>query len=464
MKDTSTALASDGKKMEWARADKTTGARVPADVGTLGPLPLETQSANAEAFQKAVDAFARKLAAKLPDSATLAIDTSRVIFRTLRLPSTDPGEIASMALTQMEKDAPLPMEDMVCTHDVLRSDDTSALVLSACAPTAAVESMAAAAGLVPERVERVDVRVLGLLDVLATTGTLRDEGRKVLLAEEGDTATLAILDAGLPVLIRSLGVLTPSVRNSLLNTIRISLIQTEIEHGSARLTGLIIVSDSPPCIQAATLAAESLDCPSAIVTPGSVPAAAFGNARRSLEGCAFNLFPDVWKTRLEHNRFKRYFRTGLLTGAALWLILIGWLYGWPALLDQRIRSLGGEVDRLAPAEAKVNDIRNRIRIIETYSDRTFSPMEALLEVAVNQPEGIDLASFRYNGPRRQTLVEGRSRMPTLVYDFMDRLKTSPLFGEVKLASGPTLNRSLGLNVFELSIDFQAPGEREIPTP
>jgi hypothetical protein len=43
---------------------------------------------------------------------------------------------------------------------------------------------------------------------------------------------------------------------------------------------------------------------------------------------------------------------------------------------------------------------------------------------------------------------------------MDRLKTSKIFREIKLASGPTLNRALGLYVFELSIDFKTREQME----
>lgn len=173
-----------------------------------------------------------------------------------------------------------------------------------------------------------------------------------------------------------------------------------------------------------------------------------------------NLFPGVWRSKLAEGKFRRTYRYSILAGMALWLLTAGWFYGWPILLEQRINSLNAEVKRLEPQESKVVDLRNRISIIDRYSDRTFSPLEALLEVTINLPEGIELSSFRYNGTKNQTIVEGRCRVSTLVYDFMDRLKTSKIFREVKLSSGPTLNKALGLNVFELSIEFKTREEME----
>lgn len=173
-----------------------------------------------------------------------------------------------------------------------------------------------------------------------------------------------------------------------------------------------------------------------------------------------NLFPDSWRTKLAEGKFRTTYRYSILAGAALWLLAVGWFYGWPSLLDQRTKSLTAEVKRHESDETKVVDLRNRIGIIDRYSDRTFSPMEALLEVAIALPQGIELSSFRFNGAKNQTLVEGRSTVSTLVYDFMDRLKTSKIFREIKLVSGPTLNRALGLNVFELSIEFKTQEQME----
>ena len=91
-------------------------------------------------------------------------------------------------------------------------------------------------------------------------------------------------------------------------------------------------------------------------------------------------------------------------------------------------------------------------------------MEALLEVSNALPQGIELAAYRYNGVKRQIAVEGRAGMSTLVYDFMDNLKRSAIFGANKLVSGPTFNKNLGVNVFELSIDFKSPEELESAAP
>lgn len=464
MKDSSTAIAYDGKTIGWARAEKSSGMQKPTASGSFGPFPKESEFADAAGFQAATESYARKASARLSDNATLTVTSDNLVFRTMRLPAIDPDEIRAMTLTQMEKDAPLPMEEMVCSHEILSADETNSLVLATSAPIATVEQAATRVGLNPERIERVDAQILGILPLLANAEALLSTHREIILAEEGSTVTLVITESGMPVLIRSLGPGATAFGSTLLQTITLSLIQTEMGHGPSKVTQLITLSGSKDAIQAASSIAEQLGFPFKVISPRSLPPPAFGNALRSLTEDTLNLFPDAWKAMLKENQLKQTFRIAILTGVTLWLLLVGWLYAWPAFVDHRIKKRNAEVTRLAPAESKVNDVRNRIKIIEAYSDRTFSPMETLLEVSINLPQGIELSAYRYNGTKKQALVEGRARVPTLVYDFMDQLKTSRLFGEVKLTSGPTFNRNLGLNVFELNVEFKKPADQEGSTP
>ncbi len=460
MKDNSIALSYDGKTLEWARAERSRDGVSMSASGTFGDSPKESAFVDPAEFKKASAEYSHKISSSLSDAVTLAVSTSRLILRTSRFPSTDGDEIASMSLNQMEKDAPLPLDEMVCSFEVLSTDETSSLVLSAGTPVSCVEEISATAGVSPGRVERVDALFLGILKTLLDKKVVGGMLREVIVAEEGSSMTLAILDSGKPISIRSMGDLASLNTGSLLNTTLLALMQTQQDHGKADLTRFVCFSDSLQLQSAVATVADARGCAVKHVSPKSFPPAAYGVALRTVDGAAMNLFPEGWRTKLAEGKFRRTYRYSLLAGAALWLLTAGWIYGWPLILDQRVKSLNAVVKRLEPDESKVVDLRNRISIIDRYSDRTFSPMEALLEVAVNQPQGIDLSSFRFNGAKNQTLVEGRSRVPTLVYDFMDRLKTSKIFREVKLSSGPTLNRALGLNVFELSIEFKTREQME----
>lgn len=462
MKDNSTGIASNGKSVVWARAERSRdGVTMPAS-GSWGNLPEATALADPAAYEAAVHDYAKKISGQIPESATFAIQTADIIFRCLKFPTIDHDEIASMAANQMEKDAPLPVEEMVGSFEILSSSEDASLVLCASAPIASVERLKKETGANLTQFERVDATALGLLRNLVDAKAVSGIRREAVLAEEGDRITLIVTDSAQPVLIRSAGLIRSINPQALVNTTRIAMIQTQIEHGASDLTHVICVSDSPNVQSAVAAVATALGCPVKHLATHSLPPVAYGTALRSLDESGLNLFPESWREMLSERQFRKHFRTGMMIAAASWLLILIWFYGWPAIITQRIKSLNAEVARLAPAETAVNDIRNRIHIIDRYSDRTYSPMEALLEVAVNLPEGIELSSFRYNSVKHQISVEGRAKVSTIVYDFMNRLKTSKILGENKLVSGPTLNRNLGLTVFELSIEFKRPGQTEEP--
>jgi Tfp pilus assembly protein PilN len=466
MKQNATGIAFDGKSVSWTRLERGRDAVGPNDSGVFPGVPVAAASDDPAARDAALDDFGRHVAEKAPEVCSLALPTRDLIFRSIRFPSSDAAELEAMALNQIEKDSPLPIEEMVASFEILEQVQDSSLVLCAAAPLRAVETARRVAGADPARIERVDAVALGLLRSLADSreGAPSPDGRDIVLLDEGGAVTLIIVDAGRPVLIRSAGDAQTASKSDLARIVRIALIQTAGEQGPMPLGRLVVVSGEDALRTAATAAATAVNCPVVAPSRQLIHSPAHGIARRTMEGRTLNLFPAEWRNRLSERKFRKAFRTGIVAAAAAWALLAGYLFGWPVLLDQRIKALDAEASRLAPDEAKVDDIRNRIKIIERYSDRTFSPMEALLEVSTSLPQGIELAAYRYNGVKRQISVEGRAGMSTLVYDFMDNLKRSAIFGANKLVSGPTFNKNLGVNVFELSIDFKTPEALEAAAP
>ncbi|MGI5869898.1 MAG: PilN domain-containing protein [Kiritimatiellia bacterium] len=462
MKQNATGIAFDGRSVSWARLDRARDAVASGDAGAIPGAPSPTAFEAPEAYEAALADFGRRVAEKTPDTCTLALPTRDLIFRSIHLPSADLDEIRAMARNQVEKDSPFPIEEMVASFEILEQTQDAALVLCAAAPLRAVETARIATGADPARIERVDAAALGLLRSLADSFEAAPSpgARDILLLDEGGAITLMIVDSGRPMLIRAAGEAQTASKTDLTRLVRIALIQTASEHGALPLGRLVVATGEDALRAAATAAATAVSCPVVSLSKPRLPSPARGVALRTLEDRRLDLFPDDWRERLAERKFRKTFRTGVIAAAAVWALFAGYLFGWPLLLDQRIKALDAEVQRLAPDEEKVNDIRTRIRIIGRYSDRTFSPMEALLEVSNAMPPGIELAAFRYNGARRQVTIEGRAGMSTIVYDFMDNLKRSAIFASNKLVSGPTLNRNLGVNVFELSIDFKTSEELE----
>ena len=466
MKDSSTAIISDGKSMFYAKTAK----NAPPTGGSLGVIPSAENFPDESAFQKALNEHLRKSASRTAEGATIAIPTADAIFRTDFLPTTDPDELAAMTLNLAEKDAPLPIEEITHSYEILETDGEGTLVVSACAPSAVIDKIRTVAGLDIAKVERVDALILGTISLLLSKGALLGRGREILLAEEGDNATLAIIDFGAPVFIRSLGETSSLSASDVAKAARLAMIRCKARRGDGTVANFVLLGDHrrlTPLSPAAQTLAPGLAA--RILTDDLPGGEATGVATRTLEGKSFNLFPQEWKNRLAEVRFKKQFGFSILGGAAAWLLMVAYFWGWPYLLAKQAEDCEAAIKKNEPAETAVNDIRNRIKIIERYSDRKFSVLEVLREVSICfPPTGVEFSQFRYNGVRNNTtrnnvIIEGRSVGTAPYYQFVEALQRNQLFDKLRFTSGPTYNPSLNRQVFELAFDFKS-DEEDAGTP
>lgn len=446
-KDSATGVAAHGDSAIWARASRP-DARAPEEAGAgVPPAP------------------------RGGERWTLVLPVQDVLLRAERFPTGDPGEIAAIAANRMEAESPLEPEEMVFSHEVLERSEDASLVLCAAAPVAAcAKALAAATGSEAASgaslVCRVDCAAAGLARSLAAAGLLAETGRQPILAMDGDRPVLLVVDGGRLVLARAAG--SPA---SFPQTLRLALIQAEMACGpESSATPLLCLAQGPEWLAAAQAAATAAgrEC-STPPLDAKVPPAVFGAALRTLEGrpgpdCPpgppLDLFPATWRAALDDRRYKRLFVAGAAAAFAVWVALVGALWGWPAALGAREAALQREADSLAPAEGAVRQVRERIRLIDRYSDRTFSPLEILREISLALPDGVTLKQMAYEAARRECTVEGEARGSAPAYDFSNRLKSSPLLARNDIVSGPTENRNTGKTNFRIRLSFATPDGEE----
>ena len=419
-----------------------------------------------------------------PDPVTLAIPTADLLFRAERIPSSDPDDIAQIARNLLEAESPLDPAEMVFSHEILSTDAESALVLAAAAPIVAVERVREAAGADPGAVARVDAAALGLVRALADkAGALAPSGRQPVLADEDGRLVLILLEDGRPVLVRSVG---PALVRSdapagaaasavparapssaaLSSALRLALLEAEMARGPMDAAPALLVAPGgggAGLIGPATAAASAVGRELRTVDAASLATPAAGAALRTKEGAAFDLFPDDWRATLADRRARKRAMIAFGGAAALWLALALVLFGWPSLLGSRIKARQARVDAAAPAEAAVQEIRDRIRIIDRYSDRTYSPLEVLREVSLAMPDGVTLVRLSYDAARREASVECSALSSQPAYELSNRLKVSPLFARNDIVNGPTENKGTGRTTFTIRLLF-AGGEGEGGTP
>ncbi len=391
------------------------------------------------------------------DPATLALPTADLAVRVESFPSTDPEELALLAGNLMETDAPLDPAEMVFSHEILSRGEGSSLVLCAAAPVAAVERLRAAAGLDAGRIARVDAAALGAARVLADLSDAAAEGRQPVLFEECGRATLLLLEDRRPVAVRSVCALRPGAPAApapVAAAVRLALAQAEIARGPALSAPLLFCG--APLREAAAAAAAATGREAKELAPGSLsPAAlAYGAAARTAEGASrFSLFPPAWTEALENRRWTRTFFLAIAGGAALWVALAIFLFGFPALLGARAKSLREQVEANRAAEAEVRQFQDRVAIVDRYADRSYSALEVLREVALALPEDVTLAKFNYDAARHEASVEGQSNASAPAYEFSNRMKASPLFLRTSITRGPTVNRTTGRTEYSILLNL-----------
>jgi len=93
----------------------------------------------------------------------------------------------------------------------------------------------------------------------------------------------------------------------------------------------------------------------------------------------------------------------------------------------------------AKAYKQVSDTRDRVNLILSYMDRTYSPLEMLRIASGGLPQGITLTGFNYKRDDGFK-VTGEADTPTLVYDFKNAITEDSLFESVAL-TGPSVTKN-----------------------
>lgn len=446
-------------------------------------LPPPPDASADGAVQTGASHEVRHFTASFPDTVTYCIDSGAAQFQFLSIPVADDAEIPDMVSLQLEERKLLPLEasEMTIAYETLEKTGEDLRLLAVAVPTRTLDTIPTTTGLSKARIHRIDIGALAALRALRDDpkSPLFAAGRHLLLLDETDTWTLVVIDNSQPILVRTLGVVTAPPR-ILLRLVRLSLLQAEAEQGSASpILSITVLADTlDPAFS--TALADAFGAPVALAKagypePSATPigqsekigeigksaaavAAAAGAARRSAEGASFDLVPFAWREELADRAHRRTLLRIIVGGIALWVLAAAALFFGPSLLDKAIASEEASIRTLDPAVQKVSDVRHRVRLIRTYMDRTFSPLEVLREVSLLLPDGITLNTLRYARKDSRVIVSANATSTALVYEFKQHVDGSEMFRESQLTSGPTTNTRTGGADFELTILLNTPPE------
>lgn len=404
------------------------------DIGEQVTAPIELPE-GADPFGPEAAAQLKARCGHLRGSVTLALNASQVLIRVVELPSVDPDELGSMAELQVDKFAPFTTDQMCIGHEVLATEGESSRVLVAAAPREAVDrygGVLAGAGVFPQQ---IDVDVLGWLWLMKEKGHLGQTGREALLIADDQGCELVVVQAGQPLVVRTLASAapsTPEAAREVADELHYSLTTLETEWGAGPLQAVQVwhggsVGDEFVRELSAAGVLHVQAYPLA-----SLPPLTEGLARRRREsaGAALDLAPPEWKASLADREKRR--RTATIAGSILgvWLLVLGGIFGFYKFEQSREHNIQAEVKALDQRAVEVRNLQKQVQSLQRYADRSYSALECLREMATLMPPGPELVSFNYT-KFKEVNVRGEADSDAPVLEFFRQLQSSKYFPKVQ---------------------------------
>ena len=163
-----------------------------------------------------------------------------------------------------------------------------------------------------------------------------------------------------------------------------------------------------------------------------------GVANRTVENAPLDVTPFAWDTALKEARLKKRLTLSLAAAGGIWalamLVLFGVPFGFSWMTDRQKAAS----KRHHAVYQKVKDTKDRVKLVQRYSDHARGALETLKVISDRLPEGVTLSQLQF---RRGDSVRvwAEAAQPTDAYAFKKALDKasldddSQLFGEVVLS-------------------------------
>ncbi|MGI6496015.1 MAG: PilN domain-containing protein [Kiritimatiellia bacterium] len=401
----------------------------------------------------------RRAAAELGGGTlSLALPTSQLLVKVLELPSEAGGDLEEIVPLQMEAISPFPGDELASSHETLAETETTLRVFAAALPKPTADRWDARLSSAGLKARRIDSALLGWWWTLSSARVLpQGDGRNVVLIGRAGEWDVLLLEGGAPVLCRSLG--SERSPQDLALDLTLSLLSAELKGSGKAVEELLLVSDAAPGPQLPDMLSKAAGgAPVRFVDFAELGPAAAGCARRAAQSAPLDLLPASWREReLSAVARKRYFGAMAVAGLA-WVLLLAGLLLAPKIHDRIEARMREAVERDKPAYAEVRDVRDRVRLIRSYMDRSRSMLECLRVVVGVLPDEVLFTSLTYR--REDGLkIAGEAPEARQVYAFQDAVSNCGLFDNSTL-TGPTRNAARRVERFEVDARFDPKPERE----
>ena len=348
--------------------------------------------------------------------AVLALPLDRFVAKILVLPQEAMEDPVAFSLAEIKRMSPFPDEELTVSVETVAETEGKRYVFAAALPEGSADDIAEALDAAKLQVTRVDALVFGVLRMV--WGEISSPGRRIVLLDESGNTVVAVFDGAVPCSIRSVPAGADMRRETMFG-----LLEAEEIAGAADIAEVVAIGG------VATAGVETFAPVRAVEAP-SAESVVQAIAERSCEEGAFNALPETWREVLEETRFKKKLRSRLAVAGAIWALAMAVLFGGPVVygfMTDRVKGLSKEHSR---RYVEVSNVRDKVNLVRKYSDHSTGALEILKAVGDCLPEGVELSnwdfrrgeSVRFNG-------EAEGANPTLVYEFLEKLRALPASGD-----------------------------------
>ena len=227
----------------------------------------------------------------------------------------------------------------------------------------------------------------------------------------------------------------------------LSLLEAEDFGGAKKLDEIVLIGD---------VAADGLEsfAPVRRLAP-PLPDSVAGLVERAQEADALDALPASWREVLEETRFKSKLVKSLVAAGVVWALILLVLFGVPVVygfLTNHQKALSAEH---AKKYREVKEMRDKVELMQKYSDHSRGVLEILKAVSDRLPGGVELNSWNF---RREEGVKfsGEANEAAEVYGLKDALIATEAFADVVL-TGPSAGKG-GRQRFDIECKFETEEE------
>ncbi len=352
-----------------------------------------------------------------------ALPAGKVMMMVLTLPATSESEIDGMVQLQAEEISPFPPERTCVSWEKLEEHPPRTKVLMALTARKeldGLQTLLATQGWLPQR---VDVDILGWLELLNAEAFLAADQDALVLILQGDNSYVVAWHKGYPCLIRSMlqaRTFSAQTLREELSMLSLSL-DTDFDLTDPQTLQIWFDGDAPDW------AAESVEGWTFDLHPlDQLPPLTLGLAQRGVRGARMDLSPQIWKEEAAKRKAqKKILRTTLSAGSA-WLILMLGFLGWAQFRQSGLRRIQKENRLNAAAVEDVQDLAAQVRSLTQFTDRSSSALETMLMLAKATPGSGNLVieDYRYEKEEGITFNGTTAGDVQPFYQFLEDLSTA----------------------------------------